>query len=159
MQKLGTFILSFVIAFVIYILLVKTVTGPTLIVGLAVAVVAASASMRFIALPFKYISPVRVFFFLVYLPYFIFEVIRANVKIALVVLNPKLPISPELKKGKSKLKSSYGRLLLSSSITLTPGTLTVEGNEKEFVIHTVSEKRNAREIMEPFEKFIKRITE
>jgi multicomponent Na+:H+ antiporter subunit E len=87
------------------------------------------------------------------------EIIKANVRIAAIVLNPKLPISPVIKRGKTKLDSVHGKLLLSSSITLTPGTLTVDVNGDEFQIHCVREKKSAEEIMGPFEKYIKRITE
>ena len=101
----------------------------------------------------------RWIFAFIYLPFFIVEVVKANLRIALIVLNPKLPISPELKTGKTKLKSPHSKLLLSSSITLTPGTLTVDVNEDELQIHCVSTDKSAEEIMRPFEKFIKRITE
>ena len=83
----------------------------------------------------------------------------ANIKIMLIVLNPKLKIEPEFKKGKTELRSNYGKLLLTSSITLTPGTLSADLDGDEVIIHCVKTDKNAREIMAPFEKFIKRITE
>jgi multicomponent Na+:H+ antiporter subunit E len=85
--------------------------------------------------------------------------IKANIRIAAIVLHPKLPINPSLKKGKTGLSSPFGKLFLSSSVTLTPGTLTVDVNKDEFSIHCVSSTQSAEKIMAPFEKFIKRITE
>ena len=68
-------------------------------------------------------------------------------------------IRTSLKKGKTELFSPFGKLMLSSSITLTPGTLTVDVNKDEFSIHCVRSTQSAEQIMALFEKFIKRITE
>ena len=159
MKKVGSFITTYICSFLLYLILVNSVQREAVIVGLIVSLISSLMLIRFIDLPFKYLNPLRWVSALVYLPYFIKEVIKANVRIALIVLNPKLPIAPELKKGRTKLKSPQGKLLLSSSITLTPGTLTVDVNENEFEIHCVSTDKSADEIMRPFEKFIKRITE
>jgi len=159
MKKAGSFVTTYVCSFLFYLILVNSVQREVVITGLIVSFIASLMLTRFIDLPFRYLNPLRWIFALVYLPYFIVEVVKANLRIALIVLNPKLPISPELKTGKTKLKSPHSKILLSSSITLTPGTLTVDVNEDEFQIHCVSTDKSAEEIMRPFEKFIKRITE
>ena len=159
MKKTGTFVVSFVLCFVLYIFLVRPFNTAVLAAGLALSAGIAILSSRHLNLPLYLLNPVRIVRFLLFLPYFVFEMVKANIKIALIVLNPKLPIRPELKRGKSKLKSPYGRVFLANSITLTPGTLTVEGNEKEFVIHCVNERRTAEDIIGAFEKRIERITE
>jgi multicomponent Na+:H+ antiporter subunit E len=159
MKKVGTFISTFIFSFLLYLILVNAASRDVIIVGLIVSFIVSLVLIRFIDLPIRFLNPLRWVFFLVYLPYFIKEVIRANVRIALIVLNPKLPISPEIKTGRTKLASTHGKLLLSSSITLTPGTLTVDVEREEFHIHCVSEEKSAEEIMQPFEKYIKRITE
>ena len=159
MKKAGSFVTTYVCSFLLYLILVNSVQREVVITGLVVSFIASLMLVRFIDLPFRYLNPLRWIFALVYLPYFIVEVVKANLRIAFIVLNPKLPISPELKTGKTKLKSPHSKILLSSSITLTPGTLTVDVNEDEFQIHCVSTDKSAEEIMRPFEKFIKRITE
>lgn len=159
MKKAGSFVTTYVCSFLLYLILVNSVQREVVITGLVVSFIASLMLTRFIDLPFRYLNPLRWIFALVYLPYFIVEVVKANLRIAFIVLNPKLPISPELKTGKTKLKSPHSKILLSSSITLTPGTLTVDVNEDEFQIHCVSTDKSAEEIMRPFEKFIKRITE
>jgi multicomponent Na+:H+ antiporter subunit E len=159
MKKVGTFITTFVFSFVIYLILVNTAGTEAILIGLAVSLIASVVLIRFIDFPLRFLSPIRWIFFILYLPYFIKEVIKANVRIALIVLNPRLPIKPEMKRGKTKLATPHGKLLLSSSITLTPGTLTVDVNRDEFQIHCVSETKSADEIMRPFEKYIQRITE
>jgi multicomponent Na+:H+ antiporter subunit E len=159
MKKLGSFITTLISSFLLYLILVNSVQREVVLVGLIVSFISALTLVRFIELPFKYLNPLRWISALMYLPYFILEVIKANLRIALIVLNPKLPISPEIRKGTCTLTSAQGKLLLSSSITLTPGTLTVDVDGEEFHIHCVSSDKSAEEIMRPFEKYIKRITE
>jgi multicomponent Na+:H+ antiporter subunit E len=159
MKKAGTFITAFVFSFLLYLILVNSVKMDILIVGVPVALLSTLALTRFIDLPAKYLNPMRILWLIAYLPYFFLEMIKANLRIAFIVLNPRLPISPEIKSGKTTLKSRQGKLLLSSSITLTPGTLTVDVQEDEFQIHCVSNPKSAEEIMRPFESYIGRITE
>jgi multicomponent Na+:H+ antiporter subunit E len=59
--------------------------------------------------------------------FFLFiEIIKANLDVALRVIKPVIPINPGIVKVKTKLKTPMGRLILTNSITLTPGTLTVD---------------------------------
>ncbi|MHC4182543.1 MAG: Na+/H+ antiporter subunit E, partial [Planctomycetota bacterium] len=70
----------------------------------------------------------RVFKFIVYVPWLLWEIILANVEIAYLVLCPKPLIDPQLVRFKPDLKSDLGIVTLAHSITLTPGTVTVEAN-------------------------------
>ncbi|MGB4335179.1 MAG: Na+/H+ antiporter subunit E [Chromatiaceae bacterium] len=72
-----------------------------------------------------------------YLLYFLKELVRSNLRLATVVLSPGLPMSPGIVKVRTRLKSRMGRLLLASSITLTPGTLTVELQDEWLYVHWV----------------------
>ena len=82
----------------------------------------------------------RVFKFIVYIPWLLWEIILANVEIAYLVLNPKPLIDPQLVHFKNDLKTDLGIVTLAHSITLTPGTVTVEANREEFVIHAIWQK-------------------
>ncbi len=73
-----------------------------------------------------------------YLGYFFIELVRANVKLAVIVLTPSLPIKPGIVKVRTRLQSRMGRLLLANSITLTPGTLTVELDGEWLYVHWVT---------------------
>ncbi len=73
----------------------------------------------------------------VFLPSLLVAVVRANLAMAAVVLDPRLPIDPQL----VRIPAPEGRLaraLLANSITLTPGTLTVEVTDDELVVHTLT---------------------
>lgn len=82
----------------------------------------------------------RVFKFIVYIPWLLWEIILANVEIAYLVLNPKPLIDPQLVHFKNDLKTDLGIVTLAHSITLTPGTVTIEANREEFIIHAIWQK-------------------
>ncbi len=73
-----------------------------------------------------------------YFFYFIGELVKSNIKLAGIVLSPGLPINPGIVKVRTNLKSRMGRLLLANSITLTPGTLTVELDGQWLYVHWVT---------------------
>lgn len=73
-----------------------------------------------------------------YLAYLLQEVIKANIQVAMVVLNPRLPVSPAFVSYHPGLKSDWGRVLLANSITLTPGTLTVELENGILLVHALT---------------------
>jgi len=72
-----------------------------------------------------------------YFTYFFKELVKSNLRIAAVVLAPSLPVSPGIVKVRTRLRTPMGRLLLANSITLTPGTLTVELDGEWLYIHWV----------------------
>lgn len=72
-----------------------------------------------------------------FLPYLLYAVVRANLAMAYVVLHPALPIEPSV----VRIPAPEGRLaraLLANSITLTPGTLTVDLTDDELVVHALT---------------------
>ena len=75
---------------------------------------------------------------LLFLFYFFKELVKSNLRLAAIVLSPSLPINPGIVKVRTRLKSRMGRLLLANSITLTPGTLTVELEGEWLYIHWVT---------------------
>ena len=75
----------------------------------------------------------------------IYEIFKANLQVAKVVLNPKLPINPHFVKIKQPLKKDLNRALYGNSITLTPGTLTVGIDEDWIIVHALT-KDAAKEL-------------
>jgi len=82
----------------------------------------------------------RVIRFLRYLPWLLWEIIKANIDLVYRTLHPSMPISPRMIGFKNTLKDEMGITTLANSITLTPGTVTVDANEDEFIIHAISEE-------------------
>lgn len=65
------------------------------------------------------------------------EIALANWQVMRIVLDPKLPIDPGLVRFRTALETDLGVTLFANSITLTPGTITVEVAEHEFVVHAL----------------------
>lgn len=104
------------------------------------------------------------FFF--YIPVFIWECLKANLEGAWRVAHPSLPIRPGIVKVKTTLKSDTGLTFLANSLTLTPGTMTVDiDRERGFLyVHWVDVKSEdidkATELLvRRFERILKRIFE
>ncbi|MCK7577201.1 MAG: Na+/H+ antiporter subunit E [Chromatiales bacterium] len=71
--------------------------------------------------------------------FFVFTkaLVLSNLDVAFRVLHPRLPIAPGIVKVKTRLKTPLGRLLLANSITLTPGTITVEMRGEDIYVHWI----------------------
>jgi len=106
-----------------------------IVVALAISILFCSGLSfftEFRATPQAFIA--GIFYYL----YFFKELVKANFKLALIVLSPSLPINPGIVKVRTKLKSRMGRLMLANSITLTPGTLTMELDGEWLYVHCVT---------------------
>jgi multicomponent Na+:H+ antiporter subunit E len=66
------------------------------------------------------------------------EVALANVSIARLILDPRLPIDPVVVRFESRLESSLAQVLLGNSITLTPGTFTIDVRDGIFTVHVLT---------------------
>ncbi|SDK95527.1 Na+/H+ antiporter subunit E [Natronincola ferrireducens] len=77
--------------------------------------------------------------FLKFIGRLLVEIVKANIEVAMVVLNPSLPISPKFVKVPMMLKNDVMKTIYGNSVTLTPGTLTVDVTEGDFVIHALTE--------------------
>jgi multicomponent Na+:H+ antiporter subunit E len=115
---------------------------------MAEAVVGGIACIIITAIIYRYLNfefgldfPMKLFrFIFIFTPVFIYELIKANLNMAYIVLSPKLPINPAFVKIPTKIKSPYGRLILANSITLTPGTLSLDADENYIYIHWINLK-------------------
>ena len=83
---------------------------------------------------------IRTIRFIKFLPWLLWQIVLANIDLAIRTLHPKMPINPMLINFKNNLKTDLGMVILANSITLTPGTVTIDVNENEFLVHVISEK-------------------
>jgi len=112
----------------------------------------------------KIFNPRRIFWFLYYIPFFVWQIIKANLDVAYRVLHMDLPIRPGIVKVTTTLKSDLGLTFLANSITLTPGTLTVDiiGSDLYIhwiYIHTDDPERQTEMIVSRFENILKKVFE
>lgn len=76
--------------------------------------------------------------FSLYVPWLVYQVILANLHVAKLVLMPS-GIKPQIVTVKSKLKSDMSKVAFANSITLTPGTITMDIIDGEFHVHALSQ--------------------
>ena len=113
----------------------------------------------------KVYSPKRWFWFLVYTPVFFYYCIKANLDVLYRVIHPEMPIKPGIVKIKTNLRSPAALTALANSITLTPGTMTVDITDDGYLyihwiyVHSTNMKEATEIIARRFETFIGRIFE
>ncbi len=160
-------IILFILGFFVWLLLSWPPDLQHLLVGVLVAgFVAFMTGDMFVQRPHLFTHIKRYFWFAYYLPLFIWECIKANIDVAYRVSHPDLPIHPGIVKVKTTLKSETGLTFLANSITLTPGTLSVDIDQEEgfLYIHWIDVKdkdieRATKIVIERFEKILRRIFE
>ena len=130
--------LAFAGCFGLWLLLTGSLDGAELVAGVLVSlgVVAVSTSHLHLldGIVLSAAAPLSV---VRYLGAFVVALIRANLDVARRVLSPSLPIRPAVVEIRTGLQSELGRLILANSITLTPGTLTVEVEGDRLLVHWI----------------------
>ena len=73
-----------------------------------------------------------------YWPWLLKEIVKSAWDVSRIIVHPKLPISPTLVRFKPTQRTEVGRALHANSITLTPGTITIEAGPDEFLVHGIT---------------------
>ena len=161
-------IVLFFVAFIVWCLLNWMPDYQHLTVGIFVAAfVAFITGDLFITRPHNLKHPLRYwYFFIYYLPTFLWECFKANLDVAYRVLHPTLPINPGIVKVKTSLKTDIALTFLANSITLTPGTMSVDIDKDNgfLYIHWIDVKCSdidgaSKIIVEKFERILRKIFE
>lgn len=115
--------------------------------------------------PAKLLNPVRYFWLILYIFVFVYYCIVANLQVMYLVLHPELPIRPGVVKVKTRLRSRAARTVLANSITLTPGTMSVDVTDDGYLyihwltVQSTQMRAATHEIVDHFEGWIERIME
>jgi multicomponent Na+:H+ antiporter subunit E len=155
----------FILSLIFWLLLTFEFTFSNIIVGVVSSIISALFFGRiFITNTYKLLQPRRYFWFIIYLSVFVWECLKANLDVAYRVLHPAMPIRPGIVKVKTTLKSDMAKMLLANSITMTPGTISVDIIDDYLYIHWIYIRSEDPEVYTPmitgaFEKYIKRIIE
>ncbi|MBW8054499.1 MAG: hypothetical protein FVQ76_04225 [Nitrospira sp.] len=75
---------------------------------------------------------------LLYWPWLGWEIVKANLDVARRILDPRLPISPIVIRLKATQKSDLGRVIYANSITLTPGTVSIDIDGEHIEVHALT---------------------
>ena len=135
------YLLTLIFLFILWILLTSTLAWEELTTGLIFAAfIALFGYSYFTERGLSGITLKKTLYFLLYIPVFFWEMMKANFDVAYRVVHPKMPIRPGIVQIKTNLKSDMAKLILGNSITLTPGTLTVEIVKDNLLIHWINVK-------------------
>jgi len=159
-------IIYFVVAFALWVLLTLSLDWQHLAAGaVACALTAAVLGKTSLSNGRRLLHPRRYFWMVVYVIVLLWECLKANFDVAYRVLHPAMPIRPGIVKARTSLKTEIARTSLANSITMTPGTLTVDMTaDGDLYIHWINVKDQRPErateiIIERFERILKRIFE
>lgn len=141
------FLLTFILALLLYLLLTAgsgsmLLWSPSeLVAGIALSLLAAAVARNFLCRSgsFRMANPLRLLLIPLYLlgP-FLLEVTKANLDVAYRVITGN--IRPGIIRVQSGLKTDLGIFMLANSITLTPGTITVDIDERshDLYVHNIN---------------------
>lgn len=72
---------------------------------------------------------------LTYWPWLVKEILKSALEVSRIILDPRLPASPTVARFRPRQKTVVGLVTHANSITLTPGTLSIEVGPEQFVVH------------------------
>ena len=155
------FLYLFIFLLAIWIILTNTFQYEELLTGILISfVLTLILSKNYQKLGLPPIGLKRLVYFIIYILVLLKEIIKANFDVAYRVLHPKMPIKPGIVIIKTGLKQDIAKMILANSITLTPGTFTLDIKGDELLIHwiyvrSIKKEESTREIGERFEKYLK----
>ena len=134
-----------VLLFFVWVILSEELDPFHLGTGAVTALVLARLTQRLVALspalgrtaahPMQGIVWLR---FPLYVPWLAWQVVIASLQVAFVVLQPRLLVQPRVIRFRAGLPHTFARLTLANSITLTPGTVTLDVEDDDFVVHALT---------------------
>jgi multicomponent Na+:H+ antiporter subunit E len=163
-------IIVFILSFLVWVALTTIWDIQEVIAGFFVSLIVSLIAGHFLITTGKSknffkrtITSIKYFFI------FLRELFKANIHVAYIVIHPKLPIKPGIVKIKTSLNTDAARTILANSITLTPGTMSVDINpdRNEYYIHWIDVassnphdvNENTEKISSVFETILKEIFE
>ena len=164
-HKLRNFLYLFVFLVIIWLALTSTLQWQEVSVGVVISlIISFILSKTYLKLGFPPLHVKRVTFFFIYIGVLFLEIFKANFDVAYRVIHPKMPIKPGIVVIKTSLKQDMAKMILANSITLTPGTFTLDIVGDTLLIHWINVKTEdvneaTKMVGERFEKYLKIIFE
>ncbi len=161
--SISRYLYTFFIVFLIWYAFTTSLQPAEIITGIVLSLVVAYITVvNFNCCDPILITPSHIIYFIQYFFVFLVALVKANFDVARRVVNPKLPINPGIVSFETKLQNHFAKMVLANSITLTPGTLTIDVVGNKFYIHwidvtTENKDEIYKEIAEPFEKVLLKI--
>ncbi|MDD4954143.1 MAG: Na+/H+ antiporter subunit E [Candidatus Omnitrophica bacterium] len=157
----------FIFYFLIWIFLNWSIAPENIIVGIIIAAIVTMLTADVYKQGSDFFTkPSRYLWFLYYLAVFAWECLKANLDSAYRVLHPDLPIKPGIVKVRTALKTDTALTILANTLSLKPGTMTVDINKEKGLLYVHWANVECQDIdgatkiiVERFEKILKRIFE
>lgn len=127
---------------IIWIILNGRVTPEVLVMGLVIALPVYFFFCKFLAFsPKKELQVAkRIGFCIRYIFVLLIEIVKANLQVMGLILSSKLEVEPKLVTFRTKLKQNGSKVTLANSITLTPGTITVDIKKDRYLVHCLDKE-------------------
>jgi multicomponent Na+:H+ antiporter subunit E len=94
---------------------------------------------------------------LAYWPWLGKEIMKSGWQVSRIILDPRLPISPTLVRFRPSQTSAVALATHANSITLTPGTITVEADRHEFLVHALTREAAAGVVASEMDRRVSRL--
>jgi len=127
----------YVVYFFLWVIFNGRWTTEIALTGLAVAALVYAFTCKFVGLsPKKEWQALRkVPKALRYAGFVVKEIFKANMQVLHFIYSPRMEVEPQLRDFRTRLKTDGGKVALANSITLTPGTITVNVKEDAYLVH------------------------
>jgi multicomponent Na+:H+ antiporter subunit E len=128
------------VLYTLWLLLSGYYIGLILSLGAASCLVVATLANRLGVLEPDGRSFAFVWRLILYVPWLIKEIVLSNIEVAKLIWHPRLPITPQVIRAKASQRTPLGLAAFANSITLTPGTLSLDADEDGFiVVHAIGD--------------------
>jgi multicomponent Na+:H+ antiporter subunit E len=132
------FLYNWLLMFVVWIGFTTSFQIPELLTGAIVSLIVVLITAKYFSCcGLDILLPNKLFFIAKYFVVFIIALFKANFDVARRVVSPSLPINPGIVEFETKLTNEFAKMVLANSITLTPGTLSVDMVGNRFFIHWI----------------------
>ena len=146
------FLAKTVALFVVWVLLSGKFTAGHLVLGVMASSVVAWLNTGLSPSPIQQTPWIRLV--VAYSPWLFIRVVKSSLHLTRLILDPSLPIAPRIIKYQTPLMGKFPVVLLGNSITLTPGTITIEANGQDLVVHAMDEESAQDVVQQEFDKKI-----
>jgi multicomponent Na+:H+ antiporter subunit E len=114
-----------------------------------------TAAMSYQLFKWESTYPRRFLWLLAYIPYYIYAEAVSHAQVISLIITGK--IKPGIVEIDNPHQSDFGTTALANSITMTPGTLTLETQPGKLYIHWLNMKKDKTSITSGFERFLRKV--
>ena len=161
-KGIGGLPVLWLLLFILWLIVNASLATPILVTGAVISFAIAWIFARRSNVWHITVTPRSAWHFLAYTGVFFTELVKANLNMLRYVYSPRIDIHPGIVKVRIRLKSPIGRLALSNSIALTPGSLVMDLRGETMFVHwldvkTTDPDQATEMIVAPFEKHLEAV--